>query len=154
MLEVRERSVVMVMSAILSSSTSILCCRTPLLPLTSVEYMYWYNYTICCVPSVRAVKTVQCNDSMQWRSAGDGARRWLWAVGCLRAVDRLYGCGLVDNVVRLWISKGKTRVRALYPKSYPPKERMFFAQEMLCLIPFSTISQIKKWKPFSSKKTW
>ena len=47
----------------------------------------------------------------------------------------------VDNVVRLWISKGKTRVPTLYPKNYPPKKRMFFAQEMLYSIPFSTISK-------------
>ena len=58
----------------------------------------------------------------------------------------------MDNVKGLWISKGKTRVLALYPKNYPPKKRMFFAQEMLYLIPFSTISQIKNWKLFSIKK--
>lgn len=54
----------------------------------------------------------------------------LWAVGWFGGlVDRLE-CYAVDRLKGLWISKGKTRVRELYPKNYPPKERMFFAQEM------------------------
>ena len=79
---------------------------------------------------------------------------WRWCGGCglVRwAVDRLE-CYAVDRVKGMWISKGKTRVRVLYPKRIIPKRT-----SVLCPRPaiFHTIFyhfQIKKWKPFSVKK--
>ena len=59
---------------------------------------------------------------------------------------------VVDNVVQLWIDKSKTRVHAFYPKRIIPKRTSVLYPRPTYLIPFSTISQIKNWKLFSSKK--
>ena len=79
---------------------------------------------------------------------------WRWYCGLwagLVAVDSL-SWWAVDRLKGLWISKGKTRVRELYPKKIIPKRT-----SVLCPWPaiFNTIFyhfQIKKWKLFSSKK--
>ena len=65
---------------------------------------------------------------------------WLWAG--LRVVDRLE-CYVVDRVKGLWISKGKTRVLALYPKNYPPKN--VCSSPRKCYIPYQFL-------PFLNKK--
>ena len=73
-------------------------------------------------------------------------------VGCCAGLVDSLECCVVDRVKDLWISKGKTRVRELYPKKIIPKRT-----SVLCPRPaiFNTIFyhfQIKKWKLFSSKK--
>ena len=117
----------------IASRGLLLCCGIFISLLHKVV-----SYVVFCASQGYAV----VHSVVLWENSKAGrVALVLWAVGCCAGLVDSLSWWAVDRLKGLWISKGKTRVLALYPKSYPPKERMFFAQEMLYSIPFSTISK-------------
>lgn len=76
------------------------------------------------------------------------------SVCCWCCGDRLVG--MVVLVLVLWIGgkvgKMRERTPTLYPRKLSTERTYVLRLRPAYLIPFSSISQIKKWKLFSSKK--